>query len=87
MSFQHPFRLSSNTPSNAFQRPTVTPPIPPWALEGAPLEDGAPNAGRGRGRSRLAKWRDIFRQRHGSGLPLQLKSHDLLSGAHNSVTC
>jgi hypothetical protein len=49
MSFQHPFRLSSNTPSNAFQRPTVTPPIPPWALEGAPLEDGAPNAGRGGG--------------------------------------
>jgi hypothetical protein len=48
MSFQRPFRLSSNTPSNAFQRPTVTPPHTPQGVGSAPLEDGAPNAGRGR---------------------------------------
>jgi hypothetical protein len=45
MSFQRPFRLSSNAPSNAFQRPTVTPPIPPRALEAPRWKTGL-NAGR-----------------------------------------
>jgi hypothetical protein len=44
MTFRRSFRLPSNTPSNTFQRPTVTPPYPPGALEGAPVGRRGPNA-------------------------------------------
>jgi hypothetical protein len=45
MSFQRPFQLSSNTPSNAFQRPTVTLPHTPRGV-GRPRWKTGPNAGR-----------------------------------------
>jgi hypothetical protein len=89
MTFQHPFQLSSNTPSNAFQRPTVTHPHTPRGVGSAPLEDGAqlgPKWWPARGPP-AAKCAIFFGSVARPNCLFKIESPDLLSGARTGVTC